>query len=535
MGDLLRKERCPKCAENGGDTSGDNLSVYSDGSHCHACGYTARDSSVQSDPPVDGPVAKKKKGLIPLGGYRANTARGISEKACRTMGYSCSSMGGKPCWVANFYGDERKVIAQKVRLKGKEFRTFGDTSGLLWGKQACQGHKTLVITEGEVDALSYREVFPTWDVVSIPNGCKSAAKAIKANLEWVTHFEEVIIAFDNDEPGKEAIEEVVPLFPLGKVKIANLSPQYKDFNDALMKGDPKAIQQARYGAQTWRPDGILSVEQLKEYVDTPVELGVPYPWPTLTKHTFGIHGKSLIVFGAGTGMGKTEFFKEIEGDLLKQGHTVGCIHLEESPKDTCLGIMNKHAGRTFHIPDSGFTEEERDEAFQDTIGSGRLHVYDSFGAIGYDAVVSKMRYMVTSLGCKYVFLDHLTALTDSEEDDRKVNQKMRNIVSSLASLTREIDFTLIGISHLRKASGTPHEEGGRVHLDDLYGAAALKQWASFVFGLERNQQAEDEEERHTTTVRVLKDRYTGRALGRTIGVKYDTLTTRLIEESGGEF
>ena len=75
----------------------------------------------------------------------------------------------------------------------------------------------------------------------------------------------------------------------------------------------------------------------------------------------------------------------------------------------------------------------------------------------------------------------------------------------------------------------PHEEGGRVHLDDLYGAAALKQWSSYVFGLERNQQATDENERHTTTLRCLKDRYTGVAAGQTFKIKYDKDTGRLVE------
>ena len=66
-------------------------------------------------------------------------------------------------------------------------------------------------------------------------------------------------------------------------------------------------------------------------------------------------------------------------------------------------------------------------------------------------------------------------------------------------------------------------------MDDLYGAAALKQWASYVFGLERNQQATDEEVRHTTTLRCLKDRYTGLAAGQTVKIKYNKDTGRLYE------
>ena len=36
----MERERCPKCANKGLDTSGDNLAVYPDGhKHCYACGY----------------------------------------------------------------------------------------------------------------------------------------------------------------------------------------------------------------------------------------------------------------------------------------------------------------------------------------------------------------------------------------------------------------------------------------------------------------------------------------------------------------
>ena len=52
-----------------------------------------------------------------------------------------------------------------------------------------------------------------------------------------------------------------------------------------------------------------------------------------------------------------------------------------------------------------------------------------------------------------------------------------------------------------------------------------------MFGMERDQQSEDFEERTTTTLRVLKDRYTGQATGQVILLGYDT-TTGLLYEKG---
>ena len=51
-----------------------------------------------------------------------------------------------------------------------------------------------------------------------------------------------------------------------------------------------------------------------------------------------------------------------------------------------------------------------------------------------------------------------------------------------------------------------------------------------MFGMERNQQAEDEDERQRTVFRVLKDRYTGQSTGKTFILAYDRDTGLLSED-----
>lgn len=63
--------------------------------------------------------------------------------------------------------------------------------------------KMLVITEGEIDALSVSQAQGNkYPVVSIPNGAQGAKKAILNNLAWVESYERVILAFDMDEAGR---------------------------------------------------------------------------------------------------------------------------------------------------------------------------------------------------------------------------------------------------------------------------------------------------------------------------------------------
>lgn len=518
---------CPDCG------SSDALLINDDGStKCFSCG--AFHPSVDEAPQV------KTKKPFPVdflkGLSKAIPDRKLNQETCKRYKYLTSIYMDRPVQIATYRDLDGNPIFQKIRFTDtKEFKTIGKVKPLLYGMHLFKGNtKKLIITEGEIDCLSISQVINGYPVVSIPNGANGAKGAIKENLEWLEKFEEVVFCFDMDEVGQKAAKECAALLTVGKAKLMSLP--LKDPSEMLKAGRIEELYKATWNTTEYRPDGIVWGEELWNEIDKPVSYGLSYPFPTLTELTYGIRTSEMIVFGAGTGMGKTECFKEIEAHLLlEHKQKIGIIHLEEQMKETILGLMSKHSSIKFHLPTAEYTEEQKRKAFDETIGTNRVFIYEGFGTCDLDTIKNQIRYMVKGKDCRYIFLDHITALGDSLEDGNNVNQYMRKVVSELANLTREMDFTLFTISHLRKTDGTkPHEEGGRVHLDDLYGAAALKQWASYVFGLERNQQAADEETRHTTTLRCLKDRYTGLAAGQTIKIKYNKDTGRLYEADKDE-
>lgn len=521
----LSHQRCPDCY------SSDALHINDDGStKCFSCGKFTPARSTSS------PKENLQQDFL-KGSAIAIPNRKLQQDICKKYRYNTATYKGREVQIATYRDLENNPIFQKIRFTdNKEFFIVGKFKPLLYGMHLFKGNnKKLIITEGEIDCLSISQVINGYPVVSIPNGANNAKEAIKQNLEWLERFEEVVFCFDMDEAGQKAVKECAALLSLGKAKIMSLP--LKDPNEMLQANRIDELYKATWNGIEYRPDGIVSGEALKEAVKNKVERGLSYPFETLTNLTYGIRTSEMIVFGAGTGMGKTEFFKEIESHLLfEHNQKIGIIHLEEQLRETVLGLMSKYCSKKFHLPDTEYTQEEYDEALSTVTESERVFIYDSFGTTDLDTIKNTIRYMVKGKDCKYVFLDHITALGDGLEDGNNVNQYMRKVVSELANITRELDFTLFTISHLRKSDGKkPHEEGGRVHLDDLYGAAALKQWASYVFGLERNQQATDEEERHTTTLRCLKDRYTGLAAGQTVAIKYNKDTGRLQETDTSDF
>ena len=107
----------------------------------------------------------------------------------------------------------------------------------LYGVWKFSGGKHLVITEGEIDALSVSQAMDNkWPVVSLPNGAQSATKAIANCYDWLDRFERIVLMFDMDKPGQEAVNLVAPLLPPGKTCVAVL-PR-KDANETLCNEGP---------------------------------------------------------------------------------------------------------------------------------------------------------------------------------------------------------------------------------------------------------------------------------------------------------
>lgn len=479
----------------------------------------------------------KNKSLISLDEltYEPLNKRKLNQKTCEKWKYGKGVFKGKPTQVANYFNESGVLIAQKLRFADKTFTTLGEGKKLpLYGQWLWRdGGKRVTVVEGEIDALSISQAQDLkWAVVSVPNGAQSAAKAFKDNIEWLEKFDEVVICFDQDEPGREATEECAKILTPGKAKIASLP--LKDASDMLQQGRTKELINALWDAKTYRIDGVLAVGDLDERVHSVPEWGLSYPWESVTKWTYGIRTSELIALGAGTGMGKTEIFKEIATHLIKEhGQSVGMLMLEERPEHTLKTIMGKWVSKLFHLPDANWTQDEFNNAYSELKQTNKLFLYDHFGHTDYDTIKSTIRFLHHAYGCRHIFLDHITALVsgDKDNDERK---QLDYVMTDLASLARELDICVFFISHLASPEGKPHEEGGRVTIKQFRGSRAIGQWASFVLGLERNQQEQDIIKRHVSILRCLKDRYSGRATGETVGLAYETATGRLTETEAPE-
>ncbi|KKL71542.1 hypothetical protein LCGC14_2093850, partial [marine sediment metagenome] len=198
----------------------------------------------------------------------------------------------------------------------------------------------------------------------------------------------------------------------------------------------------------------------------------------------------LYAFGAGTGIGKTDFMtQQIAYDVKVLGEKAGVIYLEAKPTDTGKRIAGKVDGVRYHVPDEAWDKEQLRKTLGDL--KGNVYFYDSWGETDWEVVKAKVRYMATALGVRIFYLDHLTAMADTSNEKESIEQLMKE----LAGLANELNIMVHFVSHLSTPEGKSHEEGGRVMIKHFKGSRAIGFWSYFMFGLERNQQAEDVNER----------------------------------------
>lgn len=457
--------------------------------------------------------------------------RGISEETCRRFKYGVGQMYDQPVQIAQ-YG-----AAQKMRTADKRFIWINRPKDgpKLFGQDLWRPQKRLVVTEGEIDALSYAEATDCrWPVVSVPDGAGDAARAISRNIEWVEQFDEVVFLFDMDEPGQAAAQACAELLTPGRARIGSL-PR-KDANEVLLELGAAELYKAPFSARVYRPDGIVEGTDLIEAVLQRPEAGIPYPWSFLDTFMHGQRRGEMVTWIAGTGVGKSAVMREVSMNLAREGQRVGIIALEESNQRSALGLLSIELNKPLHLPEVRAMVPEGDiKAAAETV-LPHFAFYDHWGSVEADVLLPKIRYMAHALGIKWLVLDHLSIMVSgmaAEGDERK---RLDQLTTRLRSACSELDVGLHIVSHLRKSGGTPHEEGGRVSLQDIRGSGAPAQLSDFVVALERNQQEDDPRARDTTTLRVLKNRLTGET-GVAGALFYNHETGRLTAEeiSDGDF
>ena len=550
MGNFIRHEECKACG------SSDGKAIYDDGSHyCWVCNdkslseeykaelkSKAKPSKVKTNigkedrvevKPSNKPIIteeqradiKSKTGIV------TNGYRGITDEVSKYFGVRYSyDDNDQVCEQYYPITQEGQLTGYKIREVPKNFRSVGRTGAdcELFGQfRFNRGGKYIIITEGEIDALSAYQMMQDYTrskggsyetaVVSPTTGANSY-KQIAYNYKFFDTFDNIIVCYDNDKAGNEAVEEVAKALPKGKVKIMGL--RHKDANEYLEAGDQQQFVRDFYQAKRYTPVGVVGSGDL--FSKILAQSGIPkVPFPPFMNRlnemlVGGLPLGHIINVAAGTGLGKTSFVNEmIYYWIFNSPHKIGIVSMELEAGQYAESLLGRHLSRKLSlIKDdddktdylmSNEVQAKARELFNSDDGQHRFYLLDNRdGSI--EEIQETVEELVVSCGCRIVVLDPLQDILDGLDIDQQAL-----FMKWAKGIIKSHNVTLIFINHVRKsAAGTQNSsQGGHFMEEEIQGSSTIIKSASANILLSRNKYADDPIERNTTKVMLSKNRICG--------------------------
>lgn len=429
-------------------------------------------------------------------------SRGLSEETLDAFNISSDRYGN----IAFPFYEDGELVLIKYR-KPKEYNKKDDESKnqgkewsskdgkpILFGMDKVSFNQPLVITEGQVDAMSLYEAGIT-NVVSVPMGCNNL-EWIKLCWDWLDKFSMFILFGDNDAPGRDMINTVVkrlgedrcmlpPKYPI--INKEEGPTQLKDANEILYYCGPEVLKDIFNQCEPAPVEGVLNLSDVR-LVNPQSIPRIATRIPTLDKAIAGFAEGGLTVISGKRGEGKSTISGIFLLNAIDDEKSVAAYSGELSSSNFLNWIMCQACDRelmSYYKDDRigkkysqvPYDVQQRIRTWMDD----KFYLYDNScvkeGESLIDSVLKRFALCARRYGCKLFLVDNLMMLTSGIEEELKMQAK---ITAALKQFAVRYKVHVILVAHPRK---TP--AGQAFSSDDVAGSAAITNLADIVMSIEK--------------------------------------------------
>ena len=547
------KGACLRCQNEGRDKSSNNMHFYGldengkhRGSHCFACGWTIPSEEhmeksgwgYEYDEEFDNMGLEFNKEvhdkLKENTGLDSKGYRGILPETSKFFGnrYEYSETTGEV--VKTYYPvtDKYEISGYKVRSHPKDFRNPLGTVGKdcdFYGQFRFKTHTGIcVIVGGEIDQNSAYQMLKTQQkdkrydeiaVVSSTVGEGAAFKQAQGQYEFLNQFKKVIIAMDNDEAGKAAMEALAEVLPKGKVYVMNM--RRKDPNSYIWDKDRdqsvnfvSEFVSDFWAAKPYTPEGVKSAgESFDEIEDELLKPRITLP-PYMHKmqEMMGggvIQGRILNVIGDTSGGKSTHINRMVHHWIYHSPVIPTIISLEATAGQYLLEMLSVHLEKNLRwsmddrelihwIKSEQGQKIKQELCFKDD-GTPRFYLIDN-----RDKSIKELEKQMEKLnqkhGSKLFVIDVLTDLLRGSKEEHAEDHMdwQRNMNKN--------GVTICNLLHTRKPGQSPDGKTRKVTEFDALGTGSFVQSAAYNIVINRDKLAEDPLVKNTTEAELPKCR-----------------------------
>ncbi|OPB34955.1 toprim domain-containing protein [Bartonella taylorii] len=340
-------------------------------------------------------------------------------------------------------------------------------------------NRTIVITEGEIDALSLAAY--GYPALSVPFGGGSGGKHnwIENEFDHLEPFETIFLATDMDKPGEEAAREIASR--LGRHRCYRVHLPRKDANDCLTAGiDTDTIKAAFLSAKSFTPEGLRHASDYKDQVirlfwpEPEQHLGYTVPYPKLNGKLY-FRPAELTLWSGASGAGKSQLLSDCIPHWISQKSRL-CLASLEMKGEQSLRRLTKQTGGLEH------PTREMIERILHFLDDG-LILYEHVGKSSVDTLLDVFDYCRARYGCDQFIIDSLMRLGISSDDYAGQEQAVYKMV----------DWAVLNAVHIHLVA---HARKGGLDKDipgteDIKGASEIGANAFNIITIWRNRSLED--------------------------------------------
>jgi twinkle protein len=520
------KVKCPQCSDGRKNKHDKPLSVnVTTGEfNCHNCGWKGnvrayerkRESKNFVKPPQD--ILRNmemKESVTKWFGGRGISKETMDKFMIFTREEFMPQTSKKENCICFPYFRDGEMVNIKYRDAHKNFKMVKDAELIFYNLSAIGDKKTVVITEGEIDAMSVYEAgfgkiydkvdgetnHETGEVeqeenplgqivaISVPNGASKGNQRLDYLdncADWLIGLHEIIIATDADEAGGQLKMELIRRlgvercktvsYPIEEVVLLDngLKRRCKDLNEVLMYLGEEVVQNVINNAQSIPVDGVYYLDDIFESMLDNFRKGVQLA-PTTRFREFDEYfrwKKGDITLCTGYGNHGKSFFM-LQLMLTKSiwdGWKWAIFSPENFPaNDFYDDIIEMYVGKWI----KDMTEDEYIDAclFID------LHFFYVYPDDAHDinSIHEKFRHLILKKGVDGVMIDPFNQLDSNQKAYQREDQYLSEVLKDVKrfALLNHVVYTII--AHPKNPN---HQSGQPLPIVDVYDIAGGAMWGN---------------------------------------------------------
>ena len=411
--------------------------------------------------------------------------RTITKEVLRAYDIRCG--GGEICFP--YWSDANKSELDMVKYLGlerehgkKKIYTSKNAKKTLFGKHAIGDDvSTIVITEGELDAMSY--ACAGIPAVSVPFGAKwENEHGNDPNNEWIENdyeflerFDTIAISMDMDEAGRRATASIIKRLGASRCRLIELPD--KDANQILIEYGETLLKACYEKAVYVDPESLHGVSKytndVHDLLYSDVAQGLPLPWGDIPFH---IRMNELSVVTGFNGSGKTMLLNYLCVWFASLGQRICIASLEVPVKMNLSYLVRQAIGE----------ETPSKKQFNDGMNwlGNHFWFYDHVGQVNPDDVLSTFEYAYKRYGVNLFIIDSFMKLGFGVDE----YNAHKEFMDKITAFVNQFDVHVFLVAHARKKES----ERQMVDKHDVKGVSEITDEAHNCITCWRNKQKEQE-------------------------------------------